>query len=419
MRELSLPFYRSRTSVAHPGTRLTLPQPSWAAVIVVTATVAGLTWGLMQQRLPDIDPRQVIAINLAAAKLAMEDERFVDPPERSALHYYSTVLALDATNADAIRGVEIIAAGYVEMAKQAIIEDRFADAVTAMDTIRRVQPNHARLVFLETELRKSLERRVFVLRAELAAAKANGANEQPAASHPTQANAARAEVGGSPVPAKAPPSNAPASAAQDLDRTILAAAHEQSGDTQAAGASTSELAQLVESLDREQQERERASTSDAVPNASAYTLIDAAYRSATRHMIEAPVMPADTISRRPTISPPVQAPAAASGPGASTAPSSAPASSVSSIDPKVVRWVPPKYPQSALVRGIEGWVDLLVVISPSGDVAEAIVQDRRGSRSFERAALIAARQWKYEPRAPGDTSVRDRVPVRVAFKLEE
>lgn len=401
MRELGLPFYRPRTSVAHPQTRLALPQPSWAAVFVVTATVAGLTWGLMQQRLPDIDPRQVIAINLAAAKLAMEDERYVDPPERSALHYYATVLALDSTNADAVRGIDSIAARYVETAKRAIIEDRFADAVTAMDTVRRVQPNHPRLVFLETELRKSLERRVLVLKSELAAAKMHDASAQPlATARPSNAKASRPQVADSSVPKKVPASNVSAGAAHTTAQMSSAATRESSSDTQASGASTNELARLIESLDREQQERERANATNVVPNVSDYAFVEAAYQSATRHMIDEPVVPAaDAIATRPTISPPVP--------------------SAQRTDPKIVRWVPPTYPQAALVRGIEGWVELLVVISPSGDVAEAIVQDRRGSRSFERAALVAARQWKYEPRAPGDTSVRDRIPVRVAFKLED
>lgn len=409
MRELGLPFYRPRTSVAHSQPRLALPQPSWAAVFVVTATVAGLTWGLMQQRLPDIDPRQVIAINLAAAQLAMEDERYIDPPERSALHYYATVLALDSTNVDAVRGVDSIAARYIETAKQAIIEDRFADAVTAMDTVRRVQPNHARLVFLETELRKSLERRVLVLRSELAAAKVDDASARPlAATRPSKAKASQAQVADSSVPKKAFASNVSADAAHTMDPTSPAAARAPGRDTRAGGASTSAPAPLVASLDREQQERERASAPRVVPNASDYAVVDTAYRSAAQHMIDEPVVPAaDVIATRPTISPP----AAASVP--------TPTLSAQRTDPKVVRWVPPTYPQSALVRGIEGWVDLLVVISPSGDVAEAIVQDRRGSRSFERAALVAARQWKYEPRAPGDTGVRDRIPVRVAFKLED
>lgn len=62
---------------------------------------------------------------------------------------------------------------------------------------------------------------------------------------------------------------------------------------------------------------------------------------------------------------------------------------------------------------------MTVVIGPSGDVVEMHVHERRGSVTFERAAVTAVEQWKYEPRAPGDNSINDRIPVRIEFRLND
>jgi TonB family protein len=86
------------------------------------------------------------------------------------------------------------------------------------------------------------------------------------------------------------------------------------------------------------------------------------------------------------------------------------------IEPKVIKLVEPEYPQAARVRGMEGWVDLTLLVTPTGDVLDARVEESNGSRSFERAALNAVRQWKYQPVMR--TSNED-VSVRVAFKLED
>src|SRR5690606_35336034 len=117
-----------------------LPQPSWMALIAITAVVAGLTWSLVQERMLDIDPRQIVTVRLKAAELAMQDGRFVDPPQRSALDYFTTVLVLEPTNAAALNGLDRISQHYIVRTKDSIVAGRLADAVTALDGLRQVQP---------------------------------------------------------------------------------------------------------------------------------------------------------------------------------------------------------------------------------------------------------------------------------------
>lgn len=378
MRELGLPWYRNARSAAQRRTRA-IPQPTWAAVFVTTAAVAGITWGLMQRQVPEIDPRHVIALNLAAAQLAMEDHRYIDPPERSALHYYATVLALDEANADALRGIDAIAGQYFDAAKQAIVEDRFADAVTAMDAVRRVQPNHPRLVLLETELRKGLERRVAILKHELslATSRPEPAEEKSAAPR-SRARASSTKANDAPIPTIA-----------EIEEAELAM----------------QRAAQLEALAREQSampQVEQQGASDTQSTDSAYSAVGAAYELAKGELLAARASFVETsaVQAVPEILPLAQP------------------ELPELIEPKILRWVKPTYPNAARVRGMEGWVDLLVLVSPTGDVADALVQESSGSRSFERAAVAAAKQWKYEP-WPADEVRKDRIPVRVAFKLEE
>ncbi len=83
-----------------------LPGSHFAIAIL---SVGFAVWWVMDQRMPDIDPRDVIVRNLNLARTAMADGRYTDPSERSAFHYFSTVLALDPANADAIAGIDAIA----------------------------------------------------------------------------------------------------------------------------------------------------------------------------------------------------------------------------------------------------------------------------------------------------------------------
>src|SRR5262249_35021209 len=82
--------------------------------------------------------------------------------------------------------------------------------------------------------------------------------------------------------------------------------------------------------------------------------------------------------------------------GAAQAPAAAPLP-----PPTRVKYVAPRYPQDAATKGIEGWVDVSFGVSGSGDVVDARVDDAQPRRQFDRAALTAVRQWKYQPSADG------------------
>ena len=92
------------------------------------------------------------------------------------------------------------------------------------------------------------------------------------------------------------------------------------------------------------------------------------------------------------------------------------APAVAASPPKQLKYVAPQYPQDAISRGVEGWVDVSFGVTASGGVVDVRVDDAKPRNQFDRAALAAVRQWKYEPSADG-LDREQRLKTRVQFKL--
>jgi len=57
--------------------------------------------------------------------------------------------------------------------------------------------------------------------------------------------------------------------------------------------------------------------------------------------------------------------------------------------------VEPIYPPEAANRGIQGWVNVKILVNRDGDVEKACAVD--GDQTLKDAAEKAALQWKFEP----------------------
>ena len=78
----------------------------------------------------------------------------------------------------------------------------------------------------------------------------------------------------------------------------------------------------------------------------------------------------------------------------------------------------PKYPASALRSGQTGTVLVAATIDANGKPVEVRVDDRSGNRAFDRAALAAVKQWRFEPATRNGKPVEGMVRVPVQFALE-
>ena len=63
------------------------------------------------------------------------------------------------------------------------------------------------------------------------------------------------------------------------------------------------------------------------------------------------------------------------------------------------------------MRGFEGWVEVSLLVNANGDVVDPRIEATSRGRLFNRAALAAVQQWKYQPQAS-----TERVRVRLQFK---
>lgn len=80
----------------------------------------------------------------------------------------------------------------------------------------------------------------------------------------------------------------------------------------------------------------------------------------------------------------------------------------------------PDYPQRALSRGLEGWVQVQFTISETGAVIDPVVVDSSPKGIFDDAAIKAISRWRYNPKIEGAVAVQ-RVGVQtiIRFTLED
>jgi TonB family protein len=79
----------------------------------------------------------------------------------------------------------------------------------------------------------------------------------------------------------------------------------------------------------------------------------------------------------------------------------------------------PAYPTRSLQYGNEGWVMLSFVVTETGEVEEAMIEDSSGVEAFELAALDAISRWRYTPATVnGEPVAQSMQKTRITFALE-
>lgn len=82
--------------------------------------------------------------------------------------------------------------------------------------------------------------------------------------------------------------------------------------------------------------------------------------------------------------------------------------------------VAPNYPRRLQARGIEGFVDLMFDIGPTGKTENIRVVYAEPEGAFERASIKALSKWKYKPAMEdGVGQVQKNQTTRIKFELEK
>ncbi len=487
------------------------------AAALVLAAIAGAWFWYQSTKSPPVDPGlAAIEANLAAAAGAFDDGRLIEPTGNNAVHFYTEVLKNDPTNATALEGLERIAERFIERAETFMVEGKLEEAGLALANVRQVQPDHRRLRFLDTQLRKEQQDRLMLQARESATAgdtqRAQQFLDEAARMAQDQTQAGELESAQRAVSARertqlverglelarqrlaqgrltTPPNDSAkfhlqaarrsdpgnlavqqglrdlterviAAASQAIERRQVDAARNLVREAQELGATPEQLAGVRAGLDAGQVDRQRNDLLQLVIRRSEENrLLEPAQDSARYHLDR--LIQADP--QHPTVAQGITAlggrlvanaqlaigqgqfdaaarllgearaigftgpelatadgalqrarqPAgAASGSGAAAA-SGAPVSV-----PKRVRAVMPDYPRRALEDELEGWVDVSFALTAAGDVVDARVEGATPRNTFDRAALNAVRQWKFEPRDP-TVAYTQRIRTRVEFQLKD
>ncbi|MBA2239420.1 MAG: energy transducer TonB, partial [Lysobacter sp.] len=102
-------------------------------------------------------------------------------------------------------------------------------------------------------------------------------------------------------------------------------------------------------------------------------------------------------------------------PPAPPAPPAAATNIGSSVDPSSRALNPPKYPPQEARQGVGGTVILMISIDASGNVLNVEVEKSSRNRNLDRAAIDAARKWRFNPETRNGVAVASRVRVPVDF----
>lgn len=418
--EVVVPASAVMPATATPFRRIDIPRPPWIAVVAAFLACAGLVWWMASERKPAIDAQAVIVNNLAAGQRAFHDGHALEPRGRSALDYYSTVLALDPTNAAARQGIDRIADRFAAQAEIAIARGQIAAAIIAVESVRRVQPEHRKLQDLRAQLDAAQETYAATL----------AQRAEPAAQSQTKDSSPQPKV----VPAVAVPTTsqqsfeaqaramALATEALKRDRLELANAqqrHAKDELLQRVLQRTAENKLLEPAEDSARFHLQRLVQLDAqfagIPQGVAVLggrlTANAQLATAEKNFDLA----ASLLSQAREIGF-SGADLASTEERLAAARMSAQAGATADRSPRLARIVRPDYPQEALLRGTEGWVNVGMSVTPGGIVLDPRVEESSNSVLFGRAALAAVRKWRYEPFAAADAK---RVTVRLEFKMKD
>lgn len=101
------------------------------------------------------DPVQA---ELALAKEAFAQDKFIEPAGDSALDYYRSALALDPNSQAAKDGIRSVADKILGRAEAALTAEKLEDAMRNIEQARDIDATHPRLSFLDTQIARERER---------------------------------------------------------------------------------------------------------------------------------------------------------------------------------------------------------------------------------------------------------------------
>lgn len=293
-------------------------------------------------------------------------------------------------------------ADLVTRIEGSLTADDFRSAALQVQKLRELSPSHPRLAFFQSLIdnnarsaRASLPQQTKANeRTSKQARRAQSANSQAASAAVAKAPSAVLAPAGSSGQSLSNAAQAPVEPAHAaaLGATTAAQIAPPPAPTPAATDASSDTAG--------QMPADSAMASQTTAPATAQTI-----GPATAQTIAPTVAPASSPA-----TPPAASSAAARRPQSSDEPPPV------IREAKLIRRVNPDYPSAARRDNIEGFVDLEVTVSASGNVTDVRVAHAEPAAVFDKAALSAVRKWKYDPQYTDGLASQAVVKVHLVFK---
>jgi TonB family protein len=99
-----------------------------------------------------------VKAELALAKEAFDQGKFLEPAGESALDLYRSALAIDPSSESAKTGIRTVVDKVLERAETALTAERLEEAIRNIETARDIDAQHPRLAFLDTQIARERER---------------------------------------------------------------------------------------------------------------------------------------------------------------------------------------------------------------------------------------------------------------------
>jgi TonB family protein len=104
------------------------------------------------------DKPDPVKAELALAKEAFAQGKYLEPANESALDLYRSALALDPNNTEALAGIRAVTDKVLERAEAALLAERIEEAMVSIERARDIDAQHPRLAFLDSQIARERER---------------------------------------------------------------------------------------------------------------------------------------------------------------------------------------------------------------------------------------------------------------------
>jgi len=337
---------------------------------------------------PPAAPAAALDNPLRMADLAFQAGMLVEPSEYSAWTLYRSVLKSEPNNAAAIEGLNKVADELVRRGETALEQGRFDDARSTVERVRGALPQHPGV--------KALAEKLWPAAAVTKAAVAESFKPELPQAPPPKVAPVKVEEA-PPKPAVDPV----ADIVQKFDEAMAA------GRLLTPAADSAK--HYVEVLSSKHANSEGARTAR---DRLSHEFLGRATQSLDAHDIEAAgvwIDEADHLGADPANVRTARAQMVDQQIALESA-KPIPASAL-----KIASYVKPVYPQRALERGIEGWVDLEFTVQSDGTTSNVTVAGASHETYFRREAVNAVEQWKFEPRVFMNRAIAQRSYTRIRF----